>query len=235
MRSEQWTALGREALAFLLAARCPGCDEPGTLLCEGCRSALQPCPVRTTTPAGLAVHAALRFEGVPARCIRHLKEDGDTLIAAALGGAMRPLLQDARRGADAALLVPVPTGRASYRRRGYRVPELLIRRAGDTPRRLLRPTRAVGDQRGLGRTQRARNVHGSLRAAEPGRGREAVIVDDVVTTGATLDEAARALRTAGFLVRGAVVLAATPRRPRGGAHADETGGADGMKWVVTSG
>jgi len=71
-----------------------------------------------------------------------------------------------------------------------------------------------GGQKGLGRGDRARRVRGSMRVrrgpfAPDVTGRPCIIVDDVLTTGATLAEAARALRAAGALVTGAVVLAAT--------------------------
>ncbi|MGO4190875.1 ComF family protein [Arthrobacter sp. YAF17] len=75
-----------------------------------------------------------------------------------------------------------------------------------------------GGQKGLGRGDRAQRVRGSMRVrrglfAPTVNGRPCIIVDDVLTTGATLAEAARALRAAGALVTGAVVLAAT--RPPG--------------------
>lgn len=200
----------QEAVALLLASSCPGCDRVGTLLCDDCRRMLVADPLRTMSPGGLDVHAALVYEDVVARCIRRLKEEGDTMLARPLGLALRSVL--AAQAPARALIAPVPTGRAAYRRRGYRVPELLVARAGFTPARMLHSARRTGDQRGLGREERARNVAGSLRAVGPGRGRQVVIVDDVVTTGATLDEAARALRTAGFRPICAVALAATPGR-----------------------
>jgi predicted amidophosphoribosyltransferase len=74
--------------------------------------------------------------------------------------------------------------------------------------------RSVGrhvDQRGLGVAERAVNVDHRMRARGAGEGRVAVVIDDVITTGATMDEAARALRTAGYDVRCGLALAATPR------------------------
>jgi orotate phosphoribosyltransferase len=72
----------------------------------------------------------------------------------------------------------------------------------------------AGSQKGLGRGARSQRVRGSVRVRRgPGapqlRGQPCIIVDDVLTTGATVAEAARALRLAGAVVQGAVVLAAT--------------------------
>lgn len=202
--------VGAEILAFLLAASCAGCDEPGHLLCSGCQAQLAPSPRRGSTPGGLPMHAALGYEGVAARCIRRLKSDGETLLARPLGAALAGVLTPVV--APSTWIVPVPTSRGSFRRRGYRVPDLLVRRAGENPQRVLSLVTAPADQRGLGVSARARNVRGAMRAGVAGAGAEAIIVDDVVTTGATLDEAARALRVAGFRVVAAVALAATPRR-----------------------
>ncbi|WP_419202533.1 ComF family protein [Paenarthrobacter nitroguajacolicus] len=73
--------------------------------------------------------------------------------------------------------------------------------------------RGGGGQKGLGRGERARRVRGSMtvrrRGAEELRGRRCILVDDVLTTGATLAEASRAVTLAGGIVSGAVVLAAT--------------------------
>ncbi|MET4093454.1 phosphoribosyltransferase family protein [Arthrobacter sp. UYCu712] len=95
--------------------------------------------------------------------------------------------------------------------------------------------RPAGGQKGLGRGARSRRVRGSMRTRgglwppEP-RGRACIIVDDVLTTGATLAEAARALRQAGGVVLGAVVLAAT--RP---PVASDFGAADRMVAGETGG
>lgn len=201
-----------DALALLLPVACAGCDEPDTVLCEACTLALSPVPVRRTldAPGGaFALWSALPFDGVTARVVRAIKEDGRTGLVSALAPALEVAL--AAAGAADAFLVPVPTSRASFRRRGFRVPELLIRRAGFRPHRALAHTRRIDDQRGLDRERRRHNVAGSLRASSDAAGRRVVVVDDVVTTGATLAEAVRALRAAGADVVGAVAVAATPR------------------------
>lgn len=202
--------IGAEIAAFLLAATCAGCDEPGSLLCPRCEEALLPAPQIGATPRGMTVRAALSFDGVAARCIRRLKGEGETLLARPLGATLATVLAPVVRSTT--WVVPVPTTRSAFRRRGYRVPDLLIRRAHSAPRRVLSLATRTVDQRGLSMRARETNVHGAMRARGAGEGAEAVIVDDVVTTGATFDEAARALESAGFRVVAAVALAATPRR-----------------------
>lgn len=200
-----------DALALLLPVSCAGCDEPDVALCERCTLALAPDPRRqvVAAPGGdLVVWSGLVFQGVTARVVRAIKEDGRTSLAAALAPALEAAWACA--GVADAVAVPMPTSRSAYRRRGFRVPDLLIRRAGRRSRRLLRQARRTADQRGLDRDARQRNVAASLVAAHA-RGRPVIVVDDVVTTGASLAEAARALRAAGAHVVAAVTVAATPR------------------------
>lgn len=215
------TALA-EALALALPVVCAGCGDPDVALCETCRGMLHPAVTYRTLSSGLAVFSGLRFDGVPARVLRALKEEGRTSLARALAPALAAAAT-AGGGASADAVAVLPSSRAAMRRRGYRVPELLARRAGLPPAKLLVVARATADQRALGRDERGRNVAGSLRARDA-VGLRVLIVDDVVTTGATLDEAARALRAAGATVLGAATVAATPLRGRGSGGAFRTHG-----------
>jgi len=120
------------------------------------------------------------------------------------------------------LLVPMPSTRSAVRRRGVDTTAHLARSAAKsfraatgTPIRTvpaLRHTRRVADQAGLDRAERAANLAGALRVAGRWRrevaGAEVVLVDDIVTTGATLAEAARAVRAGGATVVGAAAVAA---------------------------
>ncbi|WP_345801923.1 phosphoribosyltransferase family protein [Microbacterium sp. AZCO] len=208
------TALVRSALAdaltLLLPVDCAGCGEPDTTLCAACLAALRPAPRRRLLEPGLEVWSGLVFDGAPARVIRGLKEEGRTGLARALAPALAAAVRSAA-GSGRVVAVPVPTSRAAFRRRGYRVPDLVARRAGLDVATILAAARRTADQRGLDRDARRRNVAGSLVARGDRHSLRAVVVDDVVTTGATLVEAARALRAAGVEVVGAAVVAATPR------------------------
>jgi predicted amidophosphoribosyltransferase len=204
-----------DALALLLPVECAGCDEPDVTLCEPCAQALTPQPRRRLleAPGGpVEVWSGLEFDGVAARVMRAVKEDGRTGLVRVLSRSVTAVLS--RLDAPGAVVVPLPTSRAAYRRRGFRVPELIARRAGIRPVRALSATRRTRDQRGLDRLERHRNVAGSL-VARGVAGSRVIVLDDVVTTGATLVEAVRALRAAGGEVVAAVTVAATPRRRAG--------------------
>lgn len=202
-----------ETLSLLLPVACAGCDEPDVVLCERCHADLAPRPRRRVldAPGGpVEVWSGLRFEGVAARVVRAIKAEGRTGLTRALAPAASAVIARAAPARDV-VVVPMPTSGAAYRRRGFRVPELIARRCGIRPQRLLAHTRRTRDQRGLDRDERRANVAGSM-VARGVRGRRVVVLDDVVTTGASLAEAVRALRAAGADVIAAVTVADTPRR-----------------------
>lgn len=129
------------------------------------------------------------------------------------------------RGFGEVLVVPVPSAARAVRRRGHDpvrgLARVAVRRlcAEGVPvacAAVLRQGRPVADQAGLGAATRAANLAGALRVtgARRVRGRRIVVVDDVITSGATLAEAARALEAAGGRVIAVATVAATPRRHR---------------------
>ncbi|WES66153.1 phosphoribosyltransferase family protein [Microbacter sp. GSS18] len=199
-----------DAFALLIPVECAGCGVADAAVCEACRARMVPRVRGLTTPGGLRVRSGLTFDGAVARAMRVLKSDGRVGLAHSFAPALRAAASALDAPRDA-VFAAVPTSAEAYRRRGYRVPDLVAARAGLPMRRVLRPARATADQRGLDRAGRLGNVRGSVRA-RPAAGLRVVIVDDVMTTGATLDEAARAIRAAGGVVLGAAVIADTPRR-----------------------
>jgi predicted amidophosphoribosyltransferase len=199
------------ALADLLVPRrCGGCGVPGELLCPGCRPQQ---PIRVPGCA-VPVIAAGRYAGGLRVAVLCYKERGRHELADPLAA----LLADAAAGlaAPGTVLVPVPSSRTAARRRGGDHVHRLARRAG---RRLgvpivpaLRLVRAVRDSAGLGAGERRANLSGAMEGRPAVPGAAAVIVDDIVTSGATVAESVRALRRAGWPVTAAAVIAVTPRR-----------------------
>jgi predicted amidophosphoribosyltransferase len=187
-------------------------------LCEQCRAHLTPRIVVTEIGSPqltrLRTTSALRYEGAARLVIVAMKEQGRTDVVGPLAAALAAALTAALAGVDGSIeLATVPASPAAYRRRGYDPVTLLLRRAG-APRaaRVLARVRTTERQKTLGRAARGVNLAGSLRASRPLAGRRFVLVDDVATTGATLLEAARAIRAGGGIVTGAVTLAVTPLR-----------------------
>lgn len=162
------------------------------------------------------------FTGVTRRALHALKYDGERRLAPLLGAAVAR--RWARAGVAGDLLVPVPASPDRVRERGYDQAALI---AAEAARRLRLPvlpalerTRATTAQFDLDRAGRATNLGGAFRVASafarrsPSRtrvesvvGRWIVLVDDVVTTGATLAACATALLDAGAMAVSAVAVA----------------------------
>jgi len=200
-----------DALALVLPSACAGCGMEGRELCADCRARLVPRPVRRTLPDGLPVAAGAEYRGAVRRILLAYKEEGRTVLGGPLAGLLAAALADGAWGPEVELCA-VPSTRAAYRRRGFDPVRGILARTGLPAVRLLAPARAHAQQKALGRTERQENLHGVHRARGRLEGRRVLLVDDVVTTGATLAEAARAIRAAGGEVVGAVAIAATPLR-----------------------
>lgn len=204
----------RDARALLFPVDCAGCGAPDRGLCDDCAALLRPAVTPRRTPGGLVVHTALRYEAEIRRVILTFKEEGRTDVARHLSWPLGEAIRAALAEHPAALLVPVPASRAGYRRRGFDPVQLLLRRTGLRFDRMLVPARTTGVQKSLGREARAENLRDALAARGGVAGREVVLVDDILTSGATLDEAARAVSEAGGTVVGAATMAFTPRLHR---------------------
>jgi ComF family protein len=198
-----------DALAVLSPVDCAGCGSMDRSLCEHCQRELEPAVTPRTLPGGATVFTALRYEGVVRRTLLALKEGGRTDVVKPLSISLSAAL--ARAAQPGAEFLSVPTSRAAWRRRGYDPVALLCKRAGYDSAKVLRSSRATLSQKTLGSEDRALNLNESMRARRFLGGRKFILVDDVVTTGATLAEAARAVRAAGGEVVGHAALAFTPR------------------------
>ncbi|MBV6701668.1 ComF family protein [Kitasatospora aureofaciens] len=206
----------------MLPARCAGCGADRTQFCPACRHILATArPGPTVLPWAHAT--ALYTDPVRQLLLAH-KERGALRLAGPLGEALGRAVRSAlgpHAGRAPLLLVPMPSARAAVRARGHDPTLRLasaaarsLRRAGLDVRAapLLRHARPVADQAGLTAAERRRNLHGALtvlpRARRGLAGRQPVLVDDLVTTGASLVEAARALAAAGLPARAAATVAA---------------------------
>ena len=198
-----------DALAVLSPVDCAGCGSPDRALCEQCQLELEPAVTPRTLSDGATVFTALRYEGVVRRTLLAFKESGRTDVAKPLSASLSAALE--RAAQPGAEFLAVPTSKAAWRRRGYDPVALLVKRTGYESARVLRSSRSTQTQKTLGLDDRALNLHESMRSRLPLRGRRFILVDDIVTTGATLAEAARAVRAGGGEVVGHAALAFTPR------------------------
>ncbi|MFH9722463.1 ComF family protein [Streptomyces sp. NPDC017254] len=211
----------REIAGLVLPVACGGCGRPRTELCPSCAAVLtgategargarrvRPSP----EPAGLpVVHAVAPYDAAVRELLLAHKERGALGLARPLGGALAVAVEAAAGPVEGSaarplLLVPVPSSRRSVRARGHdptrRVALAAAARLRSTGRRarvvpVLRQRRYVADQAGLGARGRLANLSGALEVV-PGGGRllgagRVVLVDDLMTTGASLAEAARAV------------------------------------------
>jgi ComF family protein len=212
------------ALDVALPATCVGCGVEGLPICATCESALD---ARLELPAGvpiglpgeiaeplLQLEWCAPFHGVVRDALHAIKYSGEQRLAEPLGRAIARRWTAVGVGADLVTNVPVHADRA--RQRGYDQAALIARQAARELRlpyaSLLVRSRATIAQFDLDRRDRARNVKGAFSLDQrwpstPIQGRWLLLIDDVVTTGATLAACATTLLAAGALGVSAMTVA----------------------------
>jgi ComF family protein len=218
------------ALDLALPARCPGCGQEGEPICAACVRVLDarldmapgaPIGLPSELPEPLLqLEWCAPFGGIIRRALHELKYASEQRLAEPLGSAIARRWERAGAGGD--VVVPVPVHEDRARRRGYDQAELIgrvaARQLGLPFAPVLERVHATRAQFDLDRRDRADNVRHAFRLRPPPpdlpvpetgplAGRWPVLVDDVVTTGATLSACARVLLQAGAMGVSAVTVA----------------------------
>jgi ComF family protein len=189
---------------------CVGCETDLIFNVPACRVCSQPLSAPSAAECGRCLRRPPRFDtsAIPFRyaypldhLVRGLKYRGELACGRVLGDLLGRHVLERRAGSMPELLVPVPLGLARYRERGYnQATELALRVSKltgvEVATRLVDRKRDTAEQARLDHKARRRNVRGAFIAAGS-CARHVAIVDDVVTTGSTVDELARVLRRAG--------------------------------------
>jgi len=206
-------------LDLLIPARCASCGAPGAPCCATCQTAWGSLSEITRAPtAGLVpVYALARYADDARRLILAYKERGRRDLAPFLGRAVAEALVHLPEPGAEPCLVPVPSRRHASRVRGgphvRRVAEECVKALASNgkpatvaPILALKP--GVRDAAGLTRAERAVNLDGRVRLVPGARPGRVVLLDDVITTGATAAACARLLDISGIHVSAVIALAA---------------------------
>ena len=200
-------------LDILLPPACAGCGRFGVLLCEHCladfRHPADASARFVVADAGVVVGehlvtavTAFAYDGAIRRVLQRVKYGATARVAATLAGASLPALHALLAVSGPATLVPVPLHPTRLRERGFNQAALLsegLAAAAAIPMKdLLVRHRATTKQHGLDRAARLRNLAAAFRMADGETPPPAVVlVDDILTTSATMESCAAVLRAAG--------------------------------------
>ena len=194
---------------LIFPVRCLGCGALGLEICSQCRKFWQPRIYRSHSRRKpyFPIYSSIPYSPIAGKVLLAAKEHAlrraDELMVSALSHSLSLCLQEQGIG----FLVPIPSRKSVARLRGRQFINELTREIGSgarvPTRELLTHTRVVKDQSKLDAKERLDNLEGALTSVRYHSGK-AIIVDDLVTTGVTLQEAARALRAAGIEVSAAI-------------------------------
>jgi competence protein ComFC len=223
-RPVQWNArvrlridrAGTWLLDQLYPTRCAGCGRFGPVLCPPCGDSIEPalgtgrcpncsarwaralnCPRCETWKSLDRAVAAVEMDGAARKLVHGLKYRRERVLAPAMAARMASIPADAGCEFDCAM--PIPLHRSRQRSRGFNQAEVLLMllRWPRAEGRLVR-TRNTTTQVGRHERERRANVAGAFRYEGPDlAGVRVALIDDVVTTGATMDECATVLKDAG--------------------------------------
>lgn len=197
-----------ELSQLLFPSRCFGCGEIGVSICTTCRHGWQPNHYLTNI-RDLPVHSAVTYSPTASKILLAAKESGLKTADELIISALVHVLNHCNFQNLNIRLVPIPSSPSAQRRRGrsfiVEIAQKVALRSNLPASDSLELIRKVQDQSGLGAMARSLNMHGAfaMKSGAYPRG-DLVLIDDVVTTGATLTEAARALASRGHNVLASV-------------------------------
>jgi ComF family protein len=168
---------------------CPKCGEPAPAIEGLCGLCLRGDHVFDFA------RSALIFTHVLREIIHHLKYADRVSLARPLGDILKQCLE--REAFEGSLVIPVPLHRSRERVRGFNQAELLAERLGrPVGKKILKRRKNTPSQTGLSRSERKQNLAGAFEVCREIHG-SVIVVDDVYTTGSTMNEIARTLKRAG--------------------------------------
>lgn len=189
-------------LDLLFPPRCAGCKRPGRWICPRCWRDVPWLPQGEIAPAKGpldAVRSVARFEGIAREAVHALKYENRHAISPMMGTLMAERVADL----ELDLVAPLSLHPSRRRERGYDQAAMLARHVARTLNirvepNLVRRIRKTQQQALLtDPAERSANVRGAFRVTRPLARERVLLIDDVYTTGATMEEGARALKEAG--------------------------------------
>lgn len=208
-----WTSFSNAALEWIYPPQCALCTRIGEPpVCGVCLSEMRPLPALSEPSADDVLSfrlSAFEYEGRAAQAVRRLKYSRATSLAAFMADAVKTAVCEADM-AEGRIVVPVPIHWRRRCARGFNQADLLCEAFSPevVKRNLLLRSRATPSQAGLNADQRRLNLAGAFSVLGRLDGLRVLLVDDVLTTGHTGQECARALMSAGCIDVGIVTFAA---------------------------